>query len=127
MTAAGAALLPHAQQLLAVWAGAEQAVGAAAVNQDATLIVGFSTSVGRGLLPAVRARVANHAPHTRVLMRQIPWGEPTGGLVDPGLQRADAAFVWLPLPRPESYQWLQALRRALEEANVATGEPLSRQ
>ncbi|WP_205879624.1 MULTISPECIES: LysR substrate-binding domain-containing protein [Mycobacterium] len=24
-----------------------------------------------------------------------------------GLQRTDAAFVWLPLPRPESYQWLQ--------------------
>lgn len=112
LTAAGAALLPHAQHMLAVWADAEQAVGAAAVNQDATLVVGFSTSVGRGLLPAIRARLANHAPHAQVRMRQIPWGDPTGGLMTSGHQRTDAAFVWLPLPRPESYQWLQVATEA---------------
>lgn len=76
LTAAGAVLLPHAQHMLAVWAEAEQAVGAAAVNQDATLVVGFSTSVGRGLLPAVRARLANHAPPCASTDAPNPLGRP---------------------------------------------------
>ena len=99
LTPAGAALLPHARAVLAAWEGAESALAAAAAEQDAALEVGISTGLGRGLLPAVRARLR---------VRQVPWGDPTGGLgaTDEG---TDAAFVWLPLPAPDRYAWTAVL------------------
>ena len=57
LTPVGAALLPHARRVLAAWdeawAAAEQAKG----EQRATVLVGMSTSPGRGgMLPAIRSR-----------------------------------------------------------------------
>jgi DNA-binding transcriptional LysR family regulator len=38
-----------------------------------------------------------------VELRQAGWGDPTAGLADGAV---DVAFVWLPLPDPERYQWV---------------------
>jgi DNA-binding transcriptional LysR family regulator len=94
LTAAGEALLPRAREVLAAWATAE----AALTTAGARLVVGFSTGLGRGLLPAVRARLAEHAPDLELRMRQVTWDDPTGGLAD---RTSDAAFVWLPYPDPD--------------------------
>jgi DNA-binding transcriptional LysR family regulator len=102
LTAAGEALLPHARQTLAAWACATAELDVVAAAAQATLTVGMSTGLGRGLLPAVRARLASSAPQARVALRQVSWEDPTGGLAD-GL--VDAAFVWLPLAAGQ-YEWL---------------------
>jgi DNA-binding transcriptional LysR family regulator len=104
LTAAGQALLPGAQATLAAWRDAEAATATAATTGAATLVVGMSTGLGRGLLPAVRARFTRLAPQARLQLRQVAWGDATGGLA--GDEPSDAAFVWLPLPDPERYQWL---------------------
>jgi DNA-binding transcriptional LysR family regulator len=105
LTPAGEALLPAARATLAAWAQAEQDLALAAAHQRATLVVGISTSLGRGLLPAVRARLARVAPEVTLRIRQVPWDDPTGGLTNTGADRSDAAFVWLPLPDPDGYAW----------------------
>jgi DNA-binding transcriptional LysR family regulator len=105
LTPAGEALLPAARATLAAWAQAEQDLALAAAHQRATLVVGISTSLGRGLLPAVRARLARVAPEVTLRIRQVPWDDPTGGLTNTGTDRSDAAFVWLPLPDPDGYAW----------------------
>jgi DNA-binding transcriptional LysR family regulator len=105
LTPAGAALLPAARATLAAWTRAEQDLAAAAARQRATLVVGISTGLGRGLLPAVRARLARAAPGVTLRVRQVPWDDPTGGLAGSGPDRSDAAFVWLPLPDPDGYAW----------------------
>jgi DNA-binding transcriptional LysR family regulator len=104
LTPAGEALLPHARALLEAWGSARQALDAAAAETEATLVVGMSTGVGRGLLPAVRARLAASAPGLRLQLRQVHWDDPTAGLGDP-TSDVDAAFVWLPLPDPDRYEW----------------------
>jgi DNA-binding transcriptional LysR family regulator len=106
LTAAGQALLPQAHAVLAAWDHALEELAANSVAQQATVVVGFSTGVGRGLLPLVRARLAQRAPHAILRMRQIPWDDSTGGLGASGAERTDAAFVWLPLLNPDRYQWL---------------------
>jgi DNA-binding transcriptional LysR family regulator len=105
LTPAGAALLPHARAVLAAWQQAEDALAAATAEQAATLEVGMSTGVGRGLLPAVRARFSQQAPTAHLRLRQIPWDDPTGGLGVEGPGRTDAAFLWLPLS-PLRYRWV---------------------
>ena len=104
LTPAGHALLPGARAALAAWGEAETAAAAASTQTAATLVVGMSTAPGRGLLPAIRARFTALAPDARLQLRQIGWGDPTGGLDadDP----TDAAFVWLPLPAPDTYRWM---------------------
>jgi DNA-binding transcriptional LysR family regulator len=107
LTPAGQALLPVARAVLAGWAEGERAIAAAAAAQQATLVVGMSTGLGRGLLPAVRARLAERAPHAQLSVRQVPWDDPTAGLAGDGGNGTDAAFVWLPIPDPASYQWIE--------------------
>jgi DNA-binding transcriptional LysR family regulator len=70
-------------------------------------VVGISTGLGRSLLPAVRARLARTAPQAQLRIRQVVWDDPTGGLVVAGADRADAAFVWLPMPDPEPFAWIE--------------------
>ncbi len=106
LTPAGAALLPHARAIVEAWRQAEQTVATAAAEQAATLVVGMSTGPGRGVLPAVRARFSAAAPSAQLRLRQIPWDDPTGGLAAEGQSRTDAAFVWLPLPGPDRFEWL---------------------
>ncbi|MFH9042940.1 LysR family transcriptional regulator [Streptomyces sp. NPDC017966] len=120
LTTAGTALLPHARRLLAAW---EE--GAAAVERAArrsTLVVGMSTSLGRGgLLPAIRSRFTAAHPDTEVRLRQVSWEDPTAGLADGG---ADVAFVWLPMPDAGRYEWTVVVEEprlvALPEAHPLT-------
>ncbi|MFF8995713.1 LysR family transcriptional regulator [Streptomyces sp. NPDC014983] len=103
LTAAGEALLPHARAVLTAWAAGAAAVEAAKAVQRATLTVGMSTSPVRGgLLPAIRSRFTAAHPRVTVRLRQVSWDDPTAGLAD---GTADAAFVWLPLPDEERYDW----------------------
>ncbi|WP_031070168.1 LysR family transcriptional regulator [Streptomyces sp. NRRL WC-3742] len=103
LTAAGAALLPHAGRVLAAWEEGAAAVEAAKAEQRSTLVVGMSTSPARGgLLPAVRSRFGAEHPQAVTRLRQVSWEDPTAGLAQ-GL--VDVAFVWLPLPDEERYGW----------------------
>jgi DNA-binding transcriptional LysR family regulator len=102
VTAAGAALLPHAQRLIAEWERARRAVAAAVSTSDSTLTVGFQTSIGRGLIPAVTARMAQDLPGWRLTFRQIPWADPSAGL---GTEEVDVAIAWLPVPADGALSW----------------------
>ncbi|MEU9442491.1 LysR family transcriptional regulator [Streptomyces sp. NPDC048304] len=103
LTPAGEALLPHARTVLTAWDAGAAAVEAAKAAQRSTLVVGMSTSPGRGgLLPAVRSRFTAAHPEVTVRLRQMSWDDPTAGLAD---GTADVAFVWLPLPDEERYAW----------------------
>src|SRR4051812_35164089 len=57
LTAVGEALLPHARTLIAAWEEARAAVDDAKSAERHTLVIGMSTSPGRGILPALRARL----------------------------------------------------------------------
>jgi DNA-binding transcriptional LysR family regulator len=104
LTHMGAALLPHARQVLAAWDAAWKAAELAKGQQRATLVVGMSTSPGRGgLLPAIRSRFTAAHPEARVNLHQISWDDPTAGLAG---GTADVAFVWLPVPGPGRYMWI---------------------
>ncbi|MET9258305.1 LysR substrate-binding domain-containing protein [Streptomyces sp. NPDC003717] len=106
LTEAGTALLPHARRMLADWADAAAALEAVRSARTGTLVVGMSTSPGRGgLLPAIRSRFTAAHPEARVRLRQVGWEDPTAGLAD---GTADAAFVWLPLPDAGRYDWIVA-------------------
>ena len=103
LTAAGAALLPYAERVLAVWAEGAAALAEVTAAGRSTLVVGMSTSPGRGgLLPAIRSRFTATRPEANVRLRQVSWDDPTAGLADGD---ADVAFVWLPLPDAERYDW----------------------
>jgi DNA-binding transcriptional LysR family regulator len=95
LTAAGAALLPQARQVIGQWEAAQRALADAAAAERRTLTVGFHTRIGRGLLPRVTAAMATALPQWRLLFRQIAWSDPTVGL-DSG--EADVAVAWLPVP-----------------------------
>ncbi|MFC5240454.1 LysR family transcriptional regulator [Streptomyces atrovirens] len=103
LTAAGTALLPHARRVLEGWEEAATAVERARAAQRSTLVVGMSTSPGRGgLLPAIRSRFTAAYPDAAVRLRQVGWEDPTAGLAG---GEADVAFVWLPLPDAGRYDW----------------------
>ncbi|MFF5041503.1 LysR family transcriptional regulator [Streptomyces nigra] len=103
LTEAGAALLPHARRVLAAWAEGAAALDAVRAAARGTLVVGMSTSPGRGgLLPAIRSRFTAAHPEVTVRLRQVSWEDPTAGLAD---GEADVAFVWLPLPDAGHYGW----------------------
>ncbi|MEV7126142.1 LysR family transcriptional regulator [Streptomyces sp. NPDC093260] len=103
LTEAGAALLPYAHRVLAEWERGAAAVAEVRAAQRGTLVVGMSTSPGRGgLLPAIRSRFTAAEPQASVRLRQASWDDPTAGLAD---GTVDVAFVWLPLPGAEEYDW----------------------
>ncbi|MBC2900725.1 LysR family transcriptional regulator [Streptomyces cupreus] len=106
LTEAGAALLPHARRVLDAWTDGSAALESARAAARGTLVVGMSTSPGRGgLLPAIRSRFTADHPETglRLRLRQVSWDDPTAGLAD---GEADVAFVWLPLPDADRYDWV---------------------
>jgi DNA-binding transcriptional LysR family regulator len=91
LTPVGTALLPHARLVLAEWDRAWAAAEQAKASQRAALVVGMSTSPGRGgLLPAIRSRFTAARPQATVTLRQVSWDDPTAGLADGS---ADVAFV----------------------------------
>ncbi|MCX3061069.1 LysR family transcriptional regulator [Streptomyces beihaiensis] len=102
LTGAGEALLPHARAVLAALADAGGAVRSARDAQRSTLVIGMSTSPGRGLLPALRARLLARHPDARPVLRQVAWSDPSAGLADGA---CDIAFVWLPLPGEDRYRY----------------------
>ncbi|GAA2018496.1 LysR family transcriptional regulator [Catenulispora yoronensis] len=102
LTSAGAALLPQARQIIEQWEAAQHAVAAATATQRRTLTVGFHTRIGRGLIPAVTARMGRDVPEWRLLFRQIAWGDPTVGLAS---GEVDVAVAWLPVPATGELAW----------------------
>ncbi|MFE7931544.1 LysR family transcriptional regulator [Streptomyces sp. NPDC057456] len=121
LTSVGEALLPHAREVLAAWQGAEAAVREANSAERRTLVIGMSTSPGRGLLPALRTRLVSRHPDVQPVLRQVNWADPSAGLADGS---SDVAFVWLPLPDEDRYQCAVV---ALEPRVVALpkGHPLA--
>ena len=107
LTAAGEALLPHARTVLEAWGTARSALEDVKAAERGTLTVGMSTSPGRGLLPALRARLTGHFPSARTALRQVNWADGTARLADGS---CDVAFVWLPLPDAERYRWVVVAR-----------------
>jgi DNA-binding transcriptional LysR family regulator len=99
LTRAGSELVPHAERILGEWEAARADLARAS---GSTLILGMHTSPGRGLLPAVRARLVASSPEATLELRQVAWADPTAGLA---ARETDAAFVWLPLPQPP-YRWV---------------------
>jgi DNA-binding transcriptional LysR family regulator len=106
LTTAGTALLPRALETLDAWSAAERVLGAVAQAAASTLHVGMSTGLGRGLLPAVRSRLADIAPRVTLQIRQVAWHDPTGGLSATMDEGNDAAFVWLPFTEPDRFETL---------------------
>ncbi|MFE6158020.1 LysR family transcriptional regulator [Streptomyces sp. NPDC056486] len=104
LTSVGAALLPHAQRVLESWQSGAEAVERAKADERATLFVGMSTRPARGgLLPAVRSRFSEVHPAATIQLRQVSWQDASAGLAD---GTADVAFIWLPLPDLERYEWV---------------------
>jgi DNA-binding transcriptional LysR family regulator len=100
----GTALLPYAQRVLAEWDTAWEVVEGAKAAQRATLVVGMSTSPGRGgMLPAIRSRFTAEHPGASLALRQVGWDDSTAGLADGS---SDVAFVWLPIPDAGRYTWI---------------------
>jgi DNA-binding transcriptional LysR family regulator len=91
LTPAGEALLPHARAILERTDAAARDVAAASLR----LVVGMSTGVGRGLLPAVRSRVSSREPPLDPRVRTVAWDDATAGLADGS---SDVAVVWAPVP-----------------------------
>ncbi|MFF3737221.1 LysR family transcriptional regulator [Streptomyces sp. NPDC002566] len=102
LTAVGEALLPHARGVLAAWRAAEAVVEEARNAERQTLVIGMSTSPGRGLLPALRSRLRSRHPDARTVLRQVNWADPSAGLRDGS---SDVAFVWLPIPDADRYRY----------------------
>lgn len=121
LTTAGAALVPHAQRVVAAWEDGRRELSRAAAG---TLVVGMQTSPGRGLLPEVRARLADTCPEAELSLRQVNWQDPTAGLAD---RSSDAAFLWLPLDPPDAYRWVVIARErrfvALAAGHHLAGRP----
>lgn len=103
LTPAGTALLPYAHETVAAWDRAVEAVERSKDEVASTLVVGMSTSPGRGLLPALRSRFSQAAPRAQLRVRQVGWEDPTAGLAD---ESCDVAFVWLPVADQGRYRWL---------------------
>ncbi|MCO6007478.1 LysR substrate-binding domain-containing protein [Actinoallomurus purpureus] len=101
LTPAGSALLPHARRLIEEWKQARRAVAEAASAQEAVLTVGFQTSIGRGLIPAVTATMGRLLPGRRLRFRQVSWTDPTAGLANGDV---DVAVAWLPVP-DDGFSW----------------------
>ncbi|GAA4890560.1 LysR family transcriptional regulator [Actinomycetospora straminea] len=115
LTAAGEALLPHARAVLARTDDAARDVAAAARR----LVVGVSTGVGRGLLPAVRSRLAVAEAPVEPQVRAVAWDDASAGLADGG---SDVAVAWAPVPGR-----VRTLELAREPIGVALppGHPLA--
>jgi DNA-binding transcriptional LysR family regulator len=102
LTAAGRTLLPHARQMIEHWDVTQRAVAAAVATRETTLTVGFQTSIGRGLIPAVTAEMEKLHPGWRLLFRQISWSDQTAGLAGGDV---DVAIAWLPVPAGGDFSW----------------------
>jgi DNA-binding transcriptional LysR family regulator len=97
LTEAGAALVAPARRIVAEWDGAMAAVEAAGEAVRRTLVVGFHTRIGRGLVPAITTALEERLTGWRLRFRQVPWGDGAVGLLD---GTVDVAVAWLPVAGP---------------------------
>lgn len=95
LTPAGTALLARARRILDEWDGAVTEARACADGARRTLVIGFHTRIGRGLVPAITAALAEELPGWRLHFRQVAWSDPSVGLAD---RSVDVAIGWLPVP-----------------------------
>lgn len=123
LTPAGAALLPAAKSMLHDWEKAQRAIAELQAAQDATLIVGLQTAVGRGLFETASSRFAETRPSWRLRFRQVAWEDPSAGLADGS---SDVAMLWLPLPDPERF-CAEVLFTEPRHVAVPSGHPLAAQ
>ena len=93
LTEAGAALLPRARAIVAEWEGAVTDVRRIGETARRTLVVGFHTRIGRGIVPAITAALDERLPGWRLRFRQVTWGDAAVGLDDGTF---DVAVAWLP-------------------------------
>jgi DNA-binding transcriptional LysR family regulator len=94
LTASGTALLPRARRIVAEWEAAVADVRTVTDAARHTLVVGFHTRIGRGLVPAVTAALKEQLPGWRLRFRQVNWDDPAVGLQD---GTVDVAVAWLPV------------------------------
>ena len=72
LTPAGRLLLPHARRVLEPWDTACAAIEDVRRAQQSTLVIGMSTSPGRGgLLAAIRSRFSLAHPEVTITLRQV--------------------------------------------------------
>lgn len=102
LTKAGEVMLARARLLLGEWDETQSAVAEAAAAAGMVLRVGFHTRIGRGLIPAVTARMAELLPGWRLTFRQVSWRDPTAGLAS---AEVDVAISWLPVPDTGQLSW----------------------
>jgi DNA-binding transcriptional LysR family regulator len=95
-------VLTRARLLLGEWDETQRAVAEAAAATDMVLRVGFQTRIGRGLIPAVNARLAQLLPGWKLAFRQVSWRDPTAGLAS---AEVDVAISWLPVPDTGLLSW----------------------
>ncbi|MFG2501028.1 LysR family transcriptional regulator [Streptomyces sp. NPDC048441] len=110
LTAVGGVLLPYARQVISGWQAGVESVERVKTEERSTLAVGMSTRPARGgLLPAVRSRFGEAHPAATIRLRQVSWEDASAGLAD---GTADVAFIWLPLPDLERYEWVVVAEEA---------------
>ncbi|RCJ32009.1 LysR family transcriptional regulator [Nostoc minutum NIES-26] len=98
LTAAGAALLPLAQQLLQDWQFTLLAVREVAASQMQTLRVGFICSIGSELTKSILTRFQALRQGWKVTIRFFELSDPTAGLLS---GNTDVALLRLPVPKQE--------------------------
>lgn len=92
-TAAGAALIEDARDLVGRFDAAIARAQRTAAGQDGVLRVGFEATGAGPLTTGSRARFADRFPHVRVEPKRFDWGGEVPALRD---GECDVAFVWLP-------------------------------
>jgi len=103
LTAAGTALLPHAQQLLTAWDTGQAALEQAVQAEHRQLVIGLRSSVGRGLLRRAAELFQQQHPTWRMRTRQHSFADPFAGLLPtPDQSKTDVALLWLPLPAQDA-------------------------
>lgn len=93
LTAAGAALLGPARQLLTAWETAQRAARTAAAQEAQVLRVGFVATAAQALTDEVSSHVAARLPGVSLKLTQYGWGGEVAALRQ-GI--VDVAFIWLP-------------------------------
>ena len=117
LTAAGAALLPAARDVLQAW---NEAV-ARAHRARRVLRIGYHSSVGPDLTSAV-ARFRAARPEWQVELRLASWADATAGLL---AGASDVAFVRLPVPHRDRLR-VVVLREEPRFLALSAAHPLAR-
>ncbi|RKR75166.1 LysR family transcriptional regulator [Frondihabitans australicus] len=124
LTGAGAALLPHAETILAAFTAARDAVESVSGGLSGAIRIGYMTNVTLFDIPALLGTFS--ADHPGVTLHLAPASRGTGGLVD-ALRGGDLDVAFLSAA-PEQYPDLDISVLASSPVGlvVAAGDPLAR-